>query len=83
MRTGPKNAPAPLVENVVTGDRLQFGRTSVKRAPDGWRVSVPSEDGETLEYEFATRRHARYIAAIFRMKPTWFPPPHRVRRSSP
>lgn len=63
------------------GEGLRFLDTSVKRGTAGWLVSVPTEDGGALEYVYPTRKRARYIAAVFRMGPTWFPPPHRLRRN--
>jgi hypothetical protein len=32
-----------------------------------------------MEYLYATRRQANYFAAVFRLGPTWYPPPDRVR----
>ncbi len=62
------------------GDRgkVHFELARVFRAQRGWLVRIPVEDGSTLEYRYATRRAARYFAAVFRLRPTWFPPAHAV-----
>lgn len=62
-------------------DGVQFEAAKVERLGRGWRVSIPTAGGGALEYEYRTRRAARYHAAIFKLKPTWLPPPARVVRS--
>ena len=67
------------------GDRgkVHFELARIFRAQRGWLVRIPVEDGSTLEFRYPTRRAARYFAAVFRLKPTWFPPPHAVIRPAP
>ena len=67
-----------------TGDELsgaRWGEVEIRRAHRGWRVVIPCEGGDVLEYRYARRRQAAYYASIFRLGPTWLPPPHRVRNT--
>ncbi|MBX5483514.1 MAG: hypothetical protein IRZ16_16960 [Myxococcaceae bacterium] len=57
---------------------LLYGLTRVVREEAGWIVRVPRRDGSALEYVCRTRQKARYMAAVFKLGPTWFPEPHRI-----
>lgn len=61
---------------------LRFNDIAVKRDASGWVVSVPRLDGGALEYVYRTRQKARYMAAVFKLKPTWMPSPTRVSEPS-
>ncbi|MGA9519925.1 MAG: hypothetical protein WBV82_00595 [Myxococcaceae bacterium] len=62
---------------------VHFELARVFRGQRGWLVRIPTADGSVLEYRYPTRRAARYFAAIFRLKPTWYPPPHAVMHPVP
>ena len=55
-----------------------FKAIAVKRESEGWVVTVPKQDGGAVEYVYRTRQKARYMAAVFKLGPTWMPPPTRV-----
>lgn len=59
------------------GDVVRFEDARVHRSANGWVVRIPTEAGEVVEYEYRTRKTARYFAAIFRLRPTWYPQPDR------
>ncbi len=62
---------------------MHFKSARVYRAQRGWLVRIQAADGAVFEYRYPTRRAARYFAAIFRLEPTWFPPPHAVVPPAP
>lgn len=63
----------------TTDTRICFTEASLHRAHRGWIVRIPTTDGRVFEYPYRSARAARYFLEVFRMKPTWFPAPHRVR----
>lgn len=66
-----------MVTSRATGAR--WDEAVVRRAHRGWRVLIPCEGGAVLEYRYPLRQQAAYFASVFRLGPSWFPLPHRVR----
>ncbi len=64
------------------GRTPRWGEAEVKRGHRGWRVVIPWMDGRVMEYVYASKRQAEFHAAVFRLGPTWFPAPDRVRKAS-
>jgi hypothetical protein len=56
-------------------------RVTVSPSKVGWLVRI-ARAARPLQYRYASQSQARFFAAVFRLRPRFFPTAHRLTKSA-